>query len=260
MDVLTLGASGLLVEAWQAFLVAQDCRDAKGRVLGIDGRYGARTAEATEAFAGRHGAAGPDVTDAMWAAAVTSGLNLPADLPRLAIPFLQARYFTPTQGRAVRWVVLHAMEVADKPTTAENVAANFAREDRKASAHYCVDQDSAVQCVRERDVAWHAPGANRDGLGIEHAGFTSPAAADWASAASKATLARSVALCADICRRHGIVPRALTIPADLNAGRSGITTHDLVSRTFRRSTHTDPGAGFPLDAYVSAVAARLAGP
>ena len=68
-------------------------------------------------------------------------------------------------------LVIHTMEAPEKPDTAENVAKWFAGSTApQASAHYCIDADSIVQCVQDRDVAWHAPGANHNGLGFEHAG------------------------------------------------------------------------------------------
>ena len=33
----------------------------------------------------------------------------------------------------------------------------------------------------------------------------------------------------------------------LKAGKKGVTTHAEVSKAFKKSNHTDPGLGFPMD-------------
>jgi N-acetyl-anhydromuramyl-L-alanine amidase AmpD len=126
------------------------------------------------------------------------------------------------------------------------------------SAHYCVDNDSVVQCVRDEDVAWHAPGANHDGIGIEHAGRARQSGRDWSDAYSTAMLERSAALAAELCRRHAI-PVTWLYPADLKAGKRGITTHKAVSDAFGRSSHWDPGPGFPVERYLGLVRSKLNG-
>ena len=171
--------------------------------------------------------------------------------------FLQARNYTPASRTAVDLVVLHSMENAERPGSAQGVAMWFASKDApRASAHYCVDEGEAIQCVADKDVAWHAPGANHNGIGIEHAGRASQSAADWLDSYSTAMLWRSIDLCAAICRRWHI-PAALIGVEGLQAGRRGITTHALVSLAFRKSSHTDPGTGFPIAWYVGRVQARL---
>lgn len=149
------------------------------------------------------------------------------------------------------------MESPEKPETAEDVARWFAGPSApEASAHYCIDANSTVQCVRDGDVAWHAPGANHNGLGFEHAGLTSQSAAAWDDAYSRRMLARSARLVAAKCRRYGI-PAVWLDADDLRAGRRGITGHVQVSDAFGRSSHRDPGPGFPVEAYVARVRAHL---
>jgi N-acetyl-anhydromuramyl-L-alanine amidase AmpD len=170
----------------------------------------------------------------------------------VAYPFLQASHYTPAGGRAVDLVVIHTMEAPEKRTTAEDVARWFQTTHREVSAHYCIDNDSIVQCVREEDVAWCAPGANHNGVHLEHAGYARQTAAQWADAYSQAMLERSSGLAAEVLIRHRI-PATWLYPPDLLAGRRGITSHANVSRAFRRSDHTDPGAHFPIEAYVTLV-------
>lgn len=183
----------------------------------------------------------------------------PAPEPAAAAhPFVAARHYTPTSGRAVDLVVLHTMESAEKPGTAMAVARWAAGLSApRASWHYAVDRDEVVQCVREEDVAWAAPGANHHGIQIEHAGYARQSAAEWDDDYSRRMLERSAALVADICRRHAI-PVAHVGVDGLRAGHRGITTHRDVSVAWRRSTHTDPGRWFPMSRYLEMVRRAMA--
>lgn len=174
-----------------------------------------------------------------------------------AIPFIQARNYTRGRSGPIDVLVIHTMESPEKPDTAENVAHWFAGSTApQASAHYCIDNNSVVSCVRDKDVAWHAPGANHNGLGFEHAGKAGQSAADWADPYSQQLLARSAELVAQKCREYDIPVQWLR-PADLLAGRRGITGHVEVSRAFKRSNHTDPGETFPIQQYLRLVKAHL---
>lgn len=184
----------------------------------------------------------------------------PLDLSK--IPTVWARHFTETgsAGRKIDVLVVHTMEAPEKPTTAENVAAWFAGSSApQASAHYCLDSNTVVRCVDDMDVAWHAPGANHNGIGIEHAGYAAQTPAQWADAYSKAELALSERLAAALCRRYGVPPVPLTA-RDLANSKRGITTHMAVSAAFRLSDHHDPGPGFPLEEFCKAVASLMNGP
>lgn len=85
--------------------------------------------------------------------------------------FIEARWYTVSSGRRIDFIVIHDMEMPETVHTAEDCANMFANlgPDRKASAHYTVDSDSIVQCVREKDIAYHAP-PNTHSIGVEHAG------------------------------------------------------------------------------------------
>ncbi|GAU69088.1 N-acetylmuramoyl-L-alanine amidase [Streptomyces sp. NBRC 110611] len=95
----------------------------------------------------------------------------------------------------------------------------------RASAHYVVRSADGhiAQCVRERDVAWHAGnwGYNTRSIGIEHEGWI-----DDPTWFTKRLYRRSARLTAAICDRYGI-------PKD----REHIIGHVEVPG----STHTDPG-------------------
>lgn len=170
-------------------------------------------------------------------------------------PLVVARNFKPAARTEIDYVVIHSMEAGETAKTAENVAAWFHGPNAPmASAHYCIDSDSIVQCVLEKDVAYHAPGANAKGIGLEHAGYAKQSAHDWADPYSIRMLERSAELTASLCKKYDI-PVAFVDAAGLIEGARGITTHRAVSVAFKKSTHTDPGAHFPMQHYLELVLA-----
>ena len=181
-----------------------------------------------------------------------------AALPLPEPAFVEARWYTKANRRPgdVWWLVIHDMEAPEKGDTAEAVARYFATTDRKASAHRNFDSDSEVLCVRLDDVAYHAPGANARGIGYEHAGYAKQQRHEWLDDYGRAMLARSAARAALDCERWRI-PVDFVRAEGLRAGRRGITTHYEVSMAWRKTSHTDPGVGFPIDYYLDLVRANM---
>lgn len=168
--------------------------------------------------------------------------------------YMPAAHYT-TASREVgdiSWIVIHDMEMSETPTTAEACARMFATTTREASAHYCIDNDSIVQCVRDKDIAWAAPGANSRGIQIELAGYAAQTSKQWADAFSSNMLRLASEHVATLCKLYGI-PAQYVNREGLRAGRRGITTHNEVSLAFRKSTHTDPGPNFPIIQFISQV-------
>ena len=170
----------------------------------------------------------------------------------MAYPFVQSPNVTHATGRAIDVVVIHTMEISERAAAAEICARWFQSPVSEVSAHYCVDADSVIQCVRETDIAWHARGGNANSIGVELAGFASQTSRDWRDPYSAAVLERAAALVADVCRRRRIPARWL-VAGDLVAGRRGLTGHGEVSKAFGKSDHWDPGDGFPVEAFVDRV-------
>jgi hypothetical protein len=168
---------------------------------------------------------------------------------------IQARYYAKgSRTRLRKWVVVHDMEIENKPDTAELIGHYFANvsASNKVSAHVGVDVNSAVRYVEDDDIAYAAPGANANGLHIELAGYAKFLNGDWERSDMLAMLGIAAPIVRDWCDRFGI-PKTFVRAADLKRGVGGITTHYEVSQAFRLTNHTDPGPNFPIGNFVAAV-------
>lgn len=172
-------------------------------------------------------------------------------------PYVEAKWYGKVPDgvpRTVKWIVVHDMEYPEKMTAAEEVARYFAtlkEVDRnqkpvKKSAHVCVDADSIVQCVKDRHIAYAAPGANSNGIQIELAGVARQTRAQWLDEYSTKLLDKAAECIAQYCVKFDIFPRHLA-DAELRAGERGIIGHDQASRVWKESDHMDPGPNFPWD-------------
>ncbi|WP_371551804.1 N-acetylmuramoyl-L-alanine amidase [Streptomyces sp. NBC_00554] len=113
----------------------------------------------------------------------------------------------------------------------------FQNPQKKVSAHYLVrSADGHVaQCVRERDVAWHAGNwdYNTRSIGIEHEGWV-----DQPAYFTNALYEESAKLTAAICTRYGI-----------SKDRAHIIGHYEVPGT----DHTDPGPNWDWTRFIRLV-------
>lgn len=174
-----------------------------------------------------------------------------------SLPFVPARDFKKVPGvRAPRVVVIHDMEAPETHLTAENVAKYFQHPDKPSSCHINVDDDSAVRSVHDNDVAYAAPGCNADGLQMELAGYGKQTRAEWLDEYGKRLLAIASDLVAQWCVKYSIPAKHLT-DYELTNGQRGIVGHYQVSAVYKKSMHTDPGQGFPWDAFVLSVGTRI---
>ncbi|WP_372665926.1 N-acetylmuramoyl-L-alanine amidase [Amycolatopsis kentuckyensis] len=116
-------------------------------------------------------------------------------------------------GTAVDRIVIH---ITDAPTTSSTVN-HFARADADSSAHYLVGQDGeVVQFVSEADTAWHAKGANRRSVGIEHVavkegGVTYGGTTFPYLPPTETQYGESAALVLHLCQKYGLTPDRATI-------------------------------------------------
>lgn len=171
--------------------------------------------------------------------------------------FIQARNYTRGRKQPIELIVVHDMEAPELRDTAENVGRWFAGPTApQASAHYLTDVDSVVQSVQDTDTAWHAPGANSNGIGIEHAGFARQTQLEWGDPYSEQMLIVSAGVVADLCKRWKIPPvfvPASTLVQHKYGGARGITTHHEVDQAFHLSSHYDPGPNFPMAHYLALI-------
>jgi N-acetylmuramoyl-L-alanine amidase CwlA len=137
-------------------------------------------------------------------------------------------------------IVLHSTVGPTRAGSARNVAAFFAREDNKTSAHYVVDEREVIQCVKDHVVAYHC-GYNQDSIGVEMCDDPSKPITRWDDAEHLRLERRTARLVAELCVAYGIRPRYVPALA-LKLGVRGVTTHAQMSLAFKASTHWDPGA------------------
>lgn len=159
----------------------------------------------------------------------------------------RAQSGTPTR------VVIHDEEYRTGPDSAEAIASYFSTQGSGGSAHYVVDSNSEQHCVPDAVQAWHAPPNDRS-IGIEQDGYAHYSAAEWDTPGARATIARTAARTAELCRRFGIPVRWI-YPSDLLAGAHGITDHDNVSVAWHQSDHNDPGPSYPREKFIALVGA-----
>ncbi|MGY1502652.1 N-acetylmuramoyl-L-alanine amidase [Streptomyces sp. QTS52] len=118
-----------------------------------------------------------------------------------------------------------------------NTLAVFQHPRKKVSAHYVVRSGDGhvAQCVRERDIAWHAGDWNHNlrSIGIEHEGWV-----DRPGYFTDALYEKSAELTATICTRYGIAK-----------DRTHIIGHYEVPGT----DHTDPGPDWDWARYIRLV-------
>ncbi len=184
--------------------------------------------------------------------------TIPDALDDIVSDFMEAKNYTKVdRSKEIRYVVLHTAEIGETLTAAEALMRWCAGPNApRASWHFAVDADSVTQSVKEEYIAWHAPGANRTGIGIETCGRAAQTAEQWHDDYSSAVLQRTARLVAYLCRRWNL-PVQFVDAAGLKYPTRGITTHAEVTKAFKQSTHTDPGKGFPMEEFLRMVMERM---
>jgi peptidoglycan hydrolase-like protein with peptidoglycan-binding domain len=269
---LRRGSVGVDVSAWQSIIGAK-----------ADGIFGAKTEATTKAWQSARGLTADGVVGPMTRQAAmkeilpNTSLAAPGvlmgDFDVDQVKTILCKNYTWADRKLVHWIVLHSMEAAEKPSTAESVAAWGAGqrgEAPRASWHWAFDCDSAVMCVPEKHVAWHAKAANRYGVGYEHAGWARQTRDEWLDDYSESMLWISSKVAAKITIPDWELP-VQYVGADLlkEAKRDyidknrplpdefrGFTTHKDVTLAMGGS-HVDPGPGFPMDTYLGWVRKNL---
>lgn len=159
------------------------------------------------------------------------------------------------QGRAggrVDLIAVHTMEAKELPQTAENVANYFKNPAVKASAQWCIDNNSRVRSVNDGDTAWTLPGANSRSLNMELAGYAKQTPEDWQDAYSIDMLEIAALSAAEWVIKYGVPIRRLT-DDQIRNNEKGFVGHVDVNRVYKKSTHWDPGPSFPWDYFLGRV-------
>jgi len=250
--IIAIGSKGSAVASWQRILMRAGFSLAPWN---DDGVFGKLTHNATVGFQKERGLPGNGIVDdATWQAEHVEPAE--RDEPDGGISAVTlCRNFTQADRKSVDNIVIHTIEAVEASTTADNTAAWGAGPSApRASWHYALDDDSTILCVPEESVAWAAPGLNKRGIQLEHAGFARQSYDEWFDPFSRRMLARSAKLAAVICKRWNI-PVRFVDAAGLMRGERGITTHYQVTKGpgKGRTTHTDPGRGFPMSAYLGMI-------
>lgn len=154
--------------------------------------------------------------------------------------------------KTIKWIVVHDTEGG----SARSVASMFSKPSATASTHLVVDEVECIRMLDDKQIPWGAPGANTNGYHIEHVGFARWTRAEWLK--RDVTLRRGAYKAALRCVRYDI-PARWVGPLGLRFGRRGLTTHaDVSDWQDTPGGHTDPGANFPKDVYLTYVKQYIA--
>lgn len=245
---LKRGSTGAAVADWQ-------------RVLGTvpDGDFGPVTERLTKLWQSAHGLTADGIVGPVTlAAAKARAGSQPVGADGLVSAFIASPHCNRGARRPsdVNRLVLHSTESSESPHGARIVAAGF-RGEREASAHYVVDDAEVIQCCEIADIAWHVGKGNRDTVGIEMVGRASQTPADWADPYSAAMLERAAKVAASVCRTCRIPVRHVDAEG-IQRGERGITTHAECTQAYHvAGGHSDPGKGFPFEAFLRRVGELL---
>lgn len=249
-ETIRLGSKGDVVREWQRVLTRAGYPLAP---WGVDGHFGKLTQNATIAWQKERGLDATGVVDGhVWAA--RDKAPVPRPDPELEILWYPAVNFRIANRKTVDLIVLHTIEITEASISGDQTAfwmgGRYADAPR-VSAHYCIDDDSVYQCVRSEHVAWAAPGANHNGIQIEHAGFARQTLEQWQDQYSTRMLELSAQVAALECKQWDIPIKYV----EAIKGARGITTHRSVSRNVGRgrTDHGDPGPSFPMGWYIERV-------
>lgn len=246
--ILRFGSNSPEVGNWQRFLNTQGLQD---RPIAVSELFSIETVAATTVFQQAHGLAGDGIVGPK-----TRSVAIPLGF----VEFVQAKHFTPVwpgPARSISMIVIHTMECLETAEAADNVALWFAGQTKyeppQASAHFCIDDESTVQCVRTIDIAWHAKQVNDRSIGIEHAGFAKQTAVDWQNAYAQQMLTRSARLAKALSNEFDIPAARLSVD-EVRSKIAGFCGHVDVTNAYNAGVgHVDPGQAFPWDDYLDLV-------
>lgn len=251
---LSRGTKGQDVAAWQAANRAEAMPNnwPSKWPLVVDGDFGPNTEAATRVFQQRRAIQVTGVVDIGTRALLDPTLFIdpappapPDGLPPIA--FIQARDYRIASRSIIDNIVIHSAEIGEFHSSAEALGAAFKHGMLKpASSHYGVDDDTIVQYVKDKDIAFHAPGVNPISIGIEQAGYAKQTRNEWLDPYGQRMIALVAKLVAEKAKVFSI-PLVWLTPEDLVAKKRGLCQHRDVTAAFHLSDHTDCGLSYPKD-------------
>lgn len=169
---------------------------------------------------------------------------------------IAAYHFSAGNNQPVSRIVIHTTSppklpfpVASALGQARRTALYFSLPVSGGSAHYVVDRGSEEHCLRDNQIAHHAP-PNRRSLGVEICGQAYYTRSQWLSGDVWPAVQRAKDRAWELAERHKVPWVKLSI-ADLRVGRAGICGHFDVAQAFGQSDHWDPGPQFPWDRFMA---------
>ena len=253
---LRLGMAGHDVAAWQSVLRHEALPPGWTArwPIAADGQFGPRTQDATISYQLRRGLPGSGIVDAATRALIDPTLFaapgpvvLAGTLP--PITFVQARDYGWAERTAIDIIVLHSAEIGEFHSSAEALGHAFKLGMPKpASCHYGVDDDSIQQYVKDKDIAFHAPGVNGRSIGIEQAGYAKQTRDEWLDPYGQRMLRLVAKLVAAKSKQYS-VPLVWLKPAEIVAGQRGICQHIDVTHAYppkKGGGHVDCGPNYPM--------------
>jgi len=176
------------------------------------------------------------------------------------ITFLQSKNYVSGRTHPILWIVIHTMEIEETDHTADDLANQYATGSNVVAVHYCIDNDSIIQCVKDTDTgrgilvadSGHPAGAsgNDISISVEHAGWAKRTAAEWADKYHQDMLKLSAQLVGVRCKQYGLQRKRLS-QAEIQAGDSGIVAHGDIYAVYQEGdVRTDPGPNFPWTQYI----------
>lgn len=147
------------------------------------------------------------------------------------------------------WAILHTSEGGELTNSAEALSSFMttpATATNVASYHAVFDTDRVLPAVPYDTVAYSAAGGNAQGVHGCFPGKAGQTRTQWLDTNSRAMIRQAAAWLCDVSVQLNI-PLAIITPAQMVAKARGIGDHYTVTQAFRKTNHTDVGAGFPWD-------------
>jgi hypothetical protein len=145
-------------------------------------------------------------------------------------------------------IIIHSLEAPARRGLAWDLSNGYLK-NAGVSPHAMTDPQETVDTCPENVVGYHCGNGNQYGIGLEVTGYASWSLGQWTSGDAWEAVRLDAKKCAEVASRHGIPLRWLSL-GQINAGERGVCTHFDITRTKGGTTHTDPGSGFPYEAFM----------